>query len=261
MDDDYGGVPGSALHFAIRDGRAAVAARLIEKGLNVNTADCNDCTPLHVAESAECATLLLELGADIEALDDNDNTPLIKAASWDMADVMGVLIAGGAELDSKNSHGVTALYEACDCERFSIAMLLLKAGAAADCGAHTTNGRRALHALLQPHFSFDGGVRVQGQTMCNYEEQLKLLDKLLMRGADVDNLCVYGTPIMQTDDRVFIRRLVCAGANPWLGNWQEEMSPAWKAIVGEEFERARSLPVLQGREMGTARWPRAAGSS
>jgi ankyrin repeat protein len=154
MGDEYDeAVSGTALHHAVRNRHAAVAARLIEKGLSVETEDCNGRTPLHVVESGECATLLLDYGADIEALDGDMDTPLIRAASWDMPDVMGVLIARRARLDTTNAFGATALYEACDCVRVSIALLLLEAGADANRGEHYISGRRALHAMLIPFFS------------------------------------------------------------------------------------------------------------
>jgi Ankyrin repeats (3 copies) len=247
VTDDYGIDAGSALHYAVRDGHAAVAARLIEKGLSVNTEDSNMCTPLHVAMYAECVVLLLSYGADIEACDDAYNTPLMKAASHKEPDIARILIAGGALLDCTNNYGTTALYEACDCARIPTAMLLLEAGADVHCGEHGANGRRALHSAIDPRLGEDSGYTVFN---VEYEGQLELIDTLLEHGADVDALCLDGTPLMQTDDRGFIRRLVRGGANPWLGDW-EAMSTEWMAIVGEEYERARGLRTLQAREMGT----------
>jgi ankyrin repeat protein len=68
-----------ALLEACANGHAAVASLLLERGADVNQADRNGATALHIAcESGhtEVATLLLEHGADVDQADNDGLTPL-----------------------------------------------------------------------------------------------------------------------------------------------------------------------------------------
>jgi len=64
---------------AIVDGDTAGVGRLIETGMDVNTKDIDNCTPLHRTSDhghAGIIVLLLDAGADPNVRDKWDNTPL-----------------------------------------------------------------------------------------------------------------------------------------------------------------------------------------
>jgi ankyrin repeat protein len=88
---------------------------LLDAGADVNIASEWGTTPLMYAESspapgrAERVRWLLEAGADPDAQDMGGNTALHFAAKWGYKDVMELLIAHGAALDTENIEGKTAL--------------------------------------------------------------------------------------------------------------------------------------------------------
>jgi ankyrin repeat protein len=102
---------------------------LLEKGANLNLANTRGITPVMAAaglgstdadtrgiyttedvqqRSIESLTLLLAVGADINAKDGNRGlTPLHEAARWGWNDVVRFLVEHGANLDAKDSRGMT----------------------------------------------------------------------------------------------------------------------------------------------------------
>lgn len=111
-------IPGgkTALHFAARDGHAAIVAQLLEAGADINEVDPNGITPLIYATSnnrMEVAQLLIERGADIAHLDWYG-----RSALWSAIDVRN--------MDSPNP----ALGNGIDRESaFDVISLLLERGA------------------------------------------------------------------------------------------------------------------------------------
>jgi len=98
-------------------------------------------TPFYVAQTSEMAELLLEYGANPNARGDREMTPLHFAAYNDELDVVPVLIAAGAELDSIDEYGCTPLTHAArSMEGLDICTLLLDAGASYDIPAAAALG-------------------------------------------------------------------------------------------------------------------------
>jgi ankyrin repeat protein len=96
------------------EGRAAVvAAYLQEHGDEVNIADKDGFTPLHIAaqqQHADVATLLIEAGADPNARNRFGNTALW-VALFNVRDgdgeVVRVLLDAGADPDAENNSGMS----------------------------------------------------------------------------------------------------------------------------------------------------------
>ncbi len=139
----------TGLHRAAHDGDLDAISRLIAEGADLEARDGNGRTPLHVAAFAsqeEAVAALADAGADVNALDNDrydmvtiaavandadmlraalaagnradlitsryDGTALIAAAHLGHAEVVKILIVGGAPLDHVNNLGWTALIEA-----------------------------------------------------------------------------------------------------------------------------------------------------
>jgi ankyrin repeat protein len=130
-------VPGwmgeTPLHSAARRGLPKIAEALIRRGAKVNACrpDRLD-TPLHFASNADVAGVLIEHGAEIEALDWSDRTPLHWAAQFGRVDVAELLIQEGAGVDRHETNGATPLHWAAREGHHEIVRLLLGRGAKPD---------------------------------------------------------------------------------------------------------------------------------
>lgn len=100
--------PWTEIHDAIRseDMRALEAA--LASGLDVNRADYRDRTPLSLAiatDSVEIVERLLQAGADPNLVPGRFGRPaLVTAASQNKTDLLGPLVAGGADIDGPVLH-------------------------------------------------------------------------------------------------------------------------------------------------------------
>lgn len=92
-------------------GGADVVRTLVEAGADVNAAGgVKRCTALHMAArrgNAEVARALLDAGANIEARDSLGETPLRRAVNCAKTGVARLLVARGADRDSKSTKGLT----------------------------------------------------------------------------------------------------------------------------------------------------------
>ena len=97
---DMRGTP--LLHWAATNGHVGVAAVLIQSGADVNAANREMCTALHVAVEggARCngvVELLIGKGADVNAKDEIMNTPLVNAARKGTREAAAQLLLAGAD--------------------------------------------------------------------------------------------------------------------------------------------------------------------
>ena len=102
---------GTPLHTAAGQDQVEMAAYLIDKGADVDAKDRWSGTPLmNAAENGQVAVakLLIEKGANVVARDDKDRTALHRAArNVRNRDIVELLIAEGADLNSKDKDGET----------------------------------------------------------------------------------------------------------------------------------------------------------
>jgi ankyrin repeat protein len=101
---------------------------------------------LHLAPSRAIAELLLEHGADIEARNRHKvfgpgNRPLHAAVYMDKPDVVDALIAAGADVNSADDSGWTALHTAVSHGRVGLSRRLLEAGAEVDARTGRVEGK------------------------------------------------------------------------------------------------------------------------
>ena len=145
-----------------------IAQLLLEFGVNVNTEDKDQRTPLHVASNygkLEIARLLLSHGADVYAVDRYGNTPLhhISRGKYDFEeagiDVARLLSECGRDVNRQNKNHWTPLHFASYYGEPKIARLLL------DCGAKVNAldnlGRTPLHNVSRGEYdSKEAGISI-----------------------------------------------------------------------------------------------------
>ncbi len=135
----YNGDGWTPLQVAAFAGQPEAVGLLLDRGANVNARSRNDegNTALHGAAAgwqparrAAVATLLLARGADLEAADAEGNTPLHLAAQVDAADVIKLLLRQGAAVNARRGDGKTPLGAAVGAGRTGAADLLRRSGGA-----------------------------------------------------------------------------------------------------------------------------------
>ena len=207
------------LHLAVSEGHLDICQMLLERNADVRVRDKSGNTALHFAASEghlETSRLLLERGADINSQNDEGLTPLQQAsrgmrkgylnivhfwldhgANWDSRDGQGntalhfaaskgcleaahILLERGAEINSQNDEGLTPLQQASRGMRkgcLDIMCFLLDNGANGD--ARDKHGNTALHCAAS-------------------EGHLETSRLLLERGADINSQNDKGlTPLQQ----------------------------------------------------------------
>lgn len=136
----------ATIHDAAKSGDLAEVQRLVVDGVDVNAKSVNDETPLIVATlqgQGEIANYLLQRGANIDARNSGGLSALHAAAYAGHSDIVTLLLAKGADVkDATNSYGVTPLHVAAEENRVAVVEVLLKHGA--DPNALEKNGYTAL---------------------------------------------------------------------------------------------------------------------
>ena len=116
-------------------------ARLVREGNDVNAANVQGVTALHLARSAECVAALVRHGATVDAKDSEGRTPLHAAAGTGAMQGVTTLLSLGAAVNARDYTGRTALHHGAGSARVVSALL----GSGADAGARDVTGRVAMH--------------------------------------------------------------------------------------------------------------------
>lgn len=104
------------LHDAVRRGNLKKVTALIEADpslIRQKSESPSRCEPLHLAAAegrAAIAAYLLEHGAEIDARDDFGRTPVQEAAEFEKTKAIEVLVKAGANLELRDRRGDTALH-------------------------------------------------------------------------------------------------------------------------------------------------------
>ncbi|CAM9321837.1 unnamed protein product [Chrysoparadoxa australica] len=122
--------PGVRMITAASDGHRREVKKWLEEGVDVNSQDWDQLTPLIAAASAghlDVVKLLVSKGADVNASDKDAITALMEAAIMDHQSVVKYLLKEGAEVDATTTSGVTALWLAAgEGRREEVSLLLSK---------------------------------------------------------------------------------------------------------------------------------------
>lgn len=220
------------LFAAIIEGDIEQIQRLIEEGLNVNLADENGCTLVHLAafnNKKEIVEFLFEKGANINAVDKEQRTPLHYAVSEGHEEIVKFLLEKGANINVVDQQGGTLLHFATWNNKKGLVKFLLKKGA--DINAEDHHGWTPLrHAVHQDNKEMVAFLLQEGADICTvdkegftllhsaaskgHEEMVKFL---LTKGININALdedrC---TPLhfaVQINDKVIVELLLKGGAD------------------------------------------------
>lgn len=150
----------SSLFSAALDGDLVQLQTLLAAGADVNAADADGNTALHLAARQghlDAVKALLAAGADVNAADAQGWTPLFKAAynhelDCGFAPVVQALADAGADVNARIFYGLTPLMLAAGGGEAAVCAVLLNAGA--EVKAANDGGRTAL-AMAKERFFVD----------------------------------------------------------------------------------------------------------
>lgn len=193
---------------------------LLSRGADVNARDANALTPLHVAAEkarGEIAAKLIDRGADLEMRDTYGFTLLMVAAyymriQWveqqgdyykfvqsDNIDVAELLVAAGADVNTRNPNGASVLFLAASEGQDSVVRLLLNHGA--DVNQPDNAGLTPLHAAADGARLLEVEIEDEQQGY-GYVENTAVTRMLLAAGALPNARDLQGrTPLALAEER------------------------------------------------------------
>lgn len=122
--------PEEYLITATKDGNVATVEKLLQQGVNVNTADERGITPLHWScNNLPIAEALLKKGANADAKTKDGISPIHWAVAKQQKGVVKALIAHKASINARDKNGDTPLHWAVDRGYNDLAELLVLSGA------------------------------------------------------------------------------------------------------------------------------------
>ena len=160
---------------------------LLDAGTDVNKADNQGITPLHLASkyaSPEVVKLLIEEGADIFALDSNQNSALHYASEGKSSENIKLLISEGADINSKNVLGLTPLHRASSMNRFENVKTLLELGSnVSETDIHGTTP--IFHSLKSAAVENNRTLMHAGSF--SKQDRLEIINLLISAGSNVNH--------------------------------------------------------------------------
>lgn len=220
-------IPPTPLYYASKLGLTELAIYLLEeRDYNVNEKTTRGWTPLAascIIGNLELTKALLKAGADIESIDCEGRTALYMAAHDGHAKVAELLLDNGAGLEVQNNYGTTPVNIASDRGHVEVVSLLLRKGA---------NPDTANHAGWAPLAN------------ASYEGHMETVKLLLDKKANPDTRGKEGwTPLYLALYGGYIEManlLLSHGANPDIPT-QDGWTPLQIALFGGHIEVVKSL--------------------
>ncbi len=123
--------PTLSIHRAVMTGDVDQVRLHIQRGTNLDTPDGSQSTPLGIAlemNKSEIATMLIEAGAKV-SVPSRTVPPIMIAAMRGQTEIVKLLVAKGANVETTDSNGSTPLLLAVDSDRYELAEYLISAGA------------------------------------------------------------------------------------------------------------------------------------
>lgn len=119
----------SSLHEAISEDNYECASLLIENEADINCADIDLCTSLHLAARCgyvKCLKLLIEQGAHVNVSDESYWTPLHEAVTEGYVECVQILISSGADVNLQDIDGNTPLHKSIEGGNLELTTLLVE---------------------------------------------------------------------------------------------------------------------------------------
>ena len=142
----------------IVDGNLDQVAQLLNGGVDADVPDQHGFPPLHVAAGyghAEIVELLLSRGANVNSRNVEGGTALHLAANGH-ADVVSVLLANSANVDLANANRVAAIHVAVQGSHVDVVRMLVDSGA--DVASRLSSGETPLEMALEDNFETIAGI-------------------------------------------------------------------------------------------------------
>ena len=200
----HGKTPLHRLPNLTREGRHLDPSPLpLNNGVDVNSRDRVDATPLHYASrnrNLDAVQVLLDQGADINAVNNSDQTPLHVAfrpkSRPSAAVVVQLLLERGADINARDMDHHTPLHQASFYRDDESIQVLLDRGCGANVDAQDKQGLTPLHKLFYVESTHDIGIygwlKGHDSDVDDYEFGLDCVDRfgvaelLLNHGADTN---------------------------------------------------------------------------
>ena len=220
--DDRGRCGKTNLMYAVSCNHTAMTLWLLANNADPNATDDFGDTPLIVAAesgAAECVRLLLESGAPPDYESESTGSTAISSAA--NPQVVQVLVAAGADINTVAGDGYHLLKSAAEAGDVKFVRALLKMGAEVDT---TSTGATALHTAVQWDqleivrllLAAGANPNAEDVDMCTplmLARSLECVDLLLAAGASVDFADQVGTEVVHHhSDPEILGRLQEAGA-------------------------------------------------
>lgn len=185
---NFCGMTPRGIYSAVERGNVKNLKKYLEEGVNPNSRDLLDETPLHKLtsialqnpdKSKEMLDLLIAKGADVNARDRSGDTLLHEIAQYrsnNAVMIAELLIDRGADINAKNKYGRTPLHSAANLFiNKDMTELLIKKGA--NLNAKDEEGRTPLHEVV-----------IKKAYYGSYEakENQELVEFLLAKGSDIN---------------------------------------------------------------------------
>ena len=216
------------LHDAVHRGDLRAIKRFRRKPEFVNACGPAGLTPLHLAvleRKVEIVRLLGAMGARVDTMNAEGHTALTEAVAYGLNEMLAELVDLGADLDKKDAHGWTALQYAARDGMFSAFSILV--GLGADVHALTSQGSTAL--FIAARFGRDEIVR-----------------RLVALGADIEATGPLGwTPLMcaAVEGQVgAVRALIDLGAD--VNTRHGDGSPLLMTLVAVRHQRTDVIELI-----------------
>jgi len=118
------------IHIASRGGHVDVITALVERGASIDQKSSNGYAAIHAAYAHPTAVRrLIDLGANVNALSVLGSSPLMWAAQAGSVEVVKLLLAAGAIVQTPNKNNSTALHRAAQSDSWGTVETLLSSGA------------------------------------------------------------------------------------------------------------------------------------
>ena len=231
------------LHTALQFGRVETAKKLIELGTDVDLANNQGQTALHL--SIQCRNeklfdLVMASSPSLNKMDYNETSPLVQAIYHRQPSMAKKLIKAGCDINLKNNSGQTAGHIAASLGMNELIELLLENGASirdVDSNGNSTFMmlcRTGKLDLVKEHFDATLATQVNNNNrtcllLATYSNSPKLID-YLCKNTELENIAdQYGnTPLLvacQRNNIEVARTLLQHGAKPDIVSSQPNMQP------------------------------------